>query len=220
MSCVVILVSRRYRKATWILSSLANCRNDVFWDWSCRLNVRGVVLICLATVARSDAARGWATGGLRILPTAPIRKREVLKQGVAKRDRGRVRGAIAELWRRVEIRRVKYDSIGLMPECYWTAGDRTRDLKVRGGRISEQNLARLEPFAHDVTLQGDMRRDLQLRDEAVEPGIDLRMRQRFDCPYPNTIALLERNGRKGRGQLMISDREVHGAAEVVPHSIA
>ena len=72
MSCVVILVSRRYRKATWILSSLANCRNDVFWDWSCRLSVRGVVLICLATAA--SVYNGEVGSKMaRILPTTPIR---------------------------------------------------------------------------------------------------------------------------------------------------
>ena len=60
MSCVVILVSRRYRKATWTLSSLDNCRNEVFWDWSCRLNVRGVVFISFATAAR---VRTTATSG-------------------------------------------------------------------------------------------------------------------------------------------------------------
>ena len=73
MSCVVILVSRRYRKATWILSSLANCRNDVFWDWSCRLNVRGVVLICLATVAKVGRRARLGNRMAWILPTAPIR---------------------------------------------------------------------------------------------------------------------------------------------------
>jgi hypothetical protein len=84
-------------------------------------------------------------------------------------------------------------------KSYRTTDDRGGDLKVRRQWVSEQNFPRLERFAHDVALQGGMGRNLQLRDEAVELGIDLCMRQRFDRPCPNTIALLERNVRKWRG---------------------
>jgi hypothetical protein len=63
-------------------------------------------------------------------------------------------------------------------------------------------------------------RNLELRDEATELGIDHWVRQRFDRPYPDTVTLLERNSRKRRRQLMVSDREVHGAAEIGLHSMA
>ena len=105
--------------------------------------------------------------------------------------------SIAEFWRRIEMRQVEYDSIDPALKRYRTTDDRRGDSKVHRHRISEQNLARLEHFVHDVALQGDMGRNLELRDEAIELGIDHWVRQRFDRPYPDTVTLLERNGHEG-----------------------
>ena len=68
--------------------------------------------------------------------------------------------------------------------------------KVRRRRTASAQ--RLERFAHDVAMQGDVDRDLQLGDKAIEQGVDLRVEQRLDGPCPQSITLLEDDGRKRR----------------------